>query len=192
MGTWVISFAGLATVYAALGCLVFALIARLLGKKPGWQNLLFVFVTLTFVMLTQHPFPAPGTLSCPVPTATPQLIPLRVVSLTIGFANDGATGMQWLQNRLLAATAMNFFICFVIGLCLPAPWAPPLRAALFGAALTSVVELTQLTGVWGIYPCAYRQFNVDDLLMNFAGVCAGAYAARKLRKSRDRRNPATF
>lgn len=32
-----------------------------------------------------------------------------------------------------------------------------------------MIETTQLTGVWGIYPCAYRVFDVDDLLMNTLG-----------------------
>ena len=94
-----------------------------------------------------------------------------------------AAWIDWVKSRTIAATVMNFVICFVIGLCLPASLATPKRAALFGAALTCGIELSQLTGIWGIYPCAYRQFNVDDLLMNFTGVCLGAVVIRKWRIS---------
>ena len=33
-----------------------------------------------------------------------------------------------------------------------------------GLALSGIIELTQFTGVWGLYPCAYRVFDVGDLL----------------------------
>ena len=73
---------------------------------------------------------------------------------------------------------MNFVTCVVIGLTL-ARHTSRLRAALcFGAGLTLSVELTQLTGLWGLYPCAYRQFNVDDLMLNALGVVVGVLLAR--------------
>jgi glycopeptide antibiotics resistance protein len=43
------------------------------------------------------------------------------------------------------------------------------------------VELTQLTGIWGLYPCPYRQFDVDDLILNTTGVVIGFALARVLR-----------
>ncbi len=40
--------------------------------------------------------------------------------------------------------------------------------------LTSLlIETTQLTGIWGIYPCAYRLFDVDDLITNTLGGILG-------------------
>jgi uncharacterized RDD family membrane protein YckC len=41
----------------------------------------------------------------------------------------------------------------------------------FGVSL--LFELTQLTGLWFIYPCAYRLFSVDDLILNTAGAAIG-------------------
>ncbi|MFI6927462.1 VanZ family protein [Nonomuraea spiralis] len=35
------------------------------------------------------------------------------------------------------------------------------------------IELTQLTGLWGLYPCAYRLFDLDDLIINTAGAGLG-------------------
>jgi glycopeptide antibiotics resistance protein len=46
-------------------------------------------------------------------------------------------------------------------------------AAGAGFAVSLCFELTQLTGVWGSYPCPYRLFDVDDLAVNTAGALVG-------------------
>jgi glycopeptide antibiotics resistance protein len=43
-----------------------------------------------------------------------------------------------------------------------------------GLALSLLVELTQRTGVWSIYSCAYRLFDVDDLIVNTLGATVGS------------------
>jgi len=50
-------------------------------------------------------------------------------------------------------------------------------ATLAGFALSVLIELTQLTGVWFAYPCAYRHFDVDDILFNTLGAAVGALVA---------------
>ena len=50
-------------------------------------------------------------------------------------------------------------------------------AILAGAGLSLFVELTQLTGVWGLYPCAYRVFDVVDLMTNTLGAFSGVLLA---------------
>ena len=47
-------------------------------------------------------------------------------------------------------------------------------ATVLGFAVSLLIEVTQLTGVWGVYPCAYRLFDVDDLLTNTLGAFLGA------------------
>lgn len=49
-----------------------------------------------------------------------------------------------------------------------------LTALLIGLGLSLFVETTQLTGVWGIYPCAYRFFDVGDLMTNTVGAGVGS------------------
>lgn len=49
----------------------------------------------------------------------------------------------------------------------------------FGTSL--LIELTQLTGDWWLYPCAYRVFDVDDLLANTTGAAIGFALAPLLR-----------
>ncbi|MDQ7880180.1 VanZ family protein [Microbacterium sp. QXD-8] len=47
-------------------------------------------------------------------------------------------------------------------------------ALLVGLGLSVFIETTQLTGVWGLYPCAYRVFDVDDMLTNTIGALLGS------------------
>lgn len=48
---------------------------------------------------------------------------------------------------------------------------------LLGFATSLLIETTQTTGVWGLYDCPYRLFDVDDLLVNTLGACVGALLA---------------
>jgi glycopeptide antibiotics resistance protein len=47
-------------------------------------------------------------------------------------------------------------------------------ATLAGFAVSLAVELTQKTGVWHLYSCAYRLFDVDDLIVNTLGATVGS------------------
>ena len=42
-----------------------------------------------------------------------------------------------------------------------------------GLAISLTIETAQLTGGFGIYPCSYRLFDVDDLLLNTCGGLIG-------------------
>ena len=48
-----------------------------------------------------------------------------------------------------------------------------ITTVLLGFALSLTFEVTQLTANFGIYPCTYRQFNVDDLMANTTGALLG-------------------
>lgn len=50
-------------------------------------------------------------------------------------------------------------------------------AVLAGLATTVFIEATQYTGLWGIYPCAYRVADVDDVIANTLGALVGALIA---------------
>ena len=52
-----------------------------------------------------------------------------------------------------------------------------LVTTLLGAATSLFIELTQLTGLWFIYPCAFRTADVDDLMTNTLGTVLGAVLA---------------
>ncbi len=65
-----------------------------------------------------------------------------------------------------------------------------LSATLLGFGLSLFIEVTQLTGVWGIYPCAYRVFDVDDLLLNTVGALLGSLCALMVPGTREEIDPA--
>jgi glycopeptide antibiotics resistance protein/uncharacterized RDD family membrane protein YckC len=54
------------------------------------------------------------------------------------------------------------------------PWWAVIAA---GIGTTLLVEFTQLTGNWGLSPCAYRVFEVDDLILNAGGTVIGLLLA---------------
>lgn len=47
------------------------------------------------------------------------------------------------------------------------------KTILFSFALSLFFELTQLSGLYGIYPRPYRLFDVDDFLLNTTGGLIG-------------------
>ncbi|MFR9731251.1 VanZ family protein [Saccharopolyspora sp. MS10] len=55
-------------------------------------------------------------------------------------------------------------------------------AVLAGFMTSLAVELTQITGIWFLYPCPYRLFDVDDLIANTSGALLGALLAPVLRR----------
>lgn len=53
---------------------------------------------------------------------------------------------------------------------------------LAGFVVSLLIELTQLTGNWFLFPCPYRLFDVDDLLANTLGTAIGVLFTPLLRK----------
>lgn len=62
-------------------------------------------------------------------------------------------------------------------------------ATLVGLATSLVIETTQLTGVWNIYDCAYRLFDVDDLMVNTLGAVGGSLLSAVFVRRRERAEP---
>lgn len=173
MFDFMVWFGGVALVYAAALSIAVCLGMRVFVGRIHWPVMPLVFTTAFFVFLTQHPFPSPGELECPVPSAAPKLRPLDFLTHMARLYELGKPFTDWLQSRWVMAALMNFFLCVVIGFLWATQVRGKLAAALFGFALSLSCELTQLTGLWGLYDCAYRSFNVDDLLLNTLGVVTG-------------------
>ncbi|MGC4109718.1 MAG: VanZ family protein [Nocardioides sp.] len=91
---------------------------------------------------------------------------------------------QQLALNVLLFVPLGFFVRLVVhrGLVV---------TTVLGLALSLAIETTQLTGVWGLYHCAYRVFDVDDLLVNTAGAFLGGVLAW-LFLHRHRRVPETL
>ena len=172
------SYVGWATVYAAAATAVLGGAGRAVGLIRTGRPLVTLFVILFFVGLTQHPFPSPSVLVCPVPKARPNLVPLHFAEAWAWAWQSSDTLAGFMREPSILSMAMNLVLCSLIGVLLC--WHQiRLRAAIvLGAALSLTIELTQLTGIWGLYPCAFRKFDIDDLLVNTLGVVLGYMAAR--------------
>ena len=112
---------------------------------------------------------------------------IRRAAEQAGYAGLG-TPSELLRNRAFLQVVLNvlLFLPFGVFVRLITHRGVVVATAL-GFAVSLLIEVTQLTGVWGVYPCAYRLFDVDDLLTNTLGAFLGAlvsypYAARRRRR----------
>ncbi len=104
-----------------------------------------------------------------------------------GYAGLG-TPSELLRNRAFLQVVLNVLLFVPFGVFVRLiTHRGIVVATVLGFAVSLLIEVTQLTGVWGVYPCAYRLFDVDDLLTNTVGAFLGAlvsypYAARRRRR----------
>ena len=88
----------------------------------------------------------------------------------LGFLDDLAKdGVRALPD-MVANVAFFVPLGFIAGRLLRWRFAPPLALG-FGASL--LIETAQLTGLFGLYPYAYRMFDVLDLFCNTMGAAFG-------------------
>ncbi|OLF17156.1 VanZ family protein [Actinophytocola xanthii] len=174
------------------------------GRAGGWTTLVFycfLFYLLAAAMQTVIPLPSDPAGYCAEQTyaSTPQLRPFYFLQVLEERAGGDWSLRAMVGNGALWSTALNvvllaplgFFLRYLVGMRL-------LSAVAVGAATSLLFELTQLTGLWFVYPCAYRLFSVDDLMLNTVGAALGWLVAGPLARllpslepERDRRRYAT-
>ncbi len=124
------------------------------------------------------PFPPVRSDFCAViGVRRPQLIPFHFLH-DMGKSATGSGLMAMLHNPALTQVLLNvalfiplgMFVRYMFGRSVPV-------TAVIGLGVSLLIETTQLTGDWFIYPCAYRLFDVDDLIANGLGGLIGALAA---------------
>ena len=134
---------------------------------------------VTLLAYTMLPLPGPGW--CDLNPSRPvDLRPLQSLG-DIVRATRGRSPAEAMRTWAVLQVAMNVAL-FV-------PWGVFARrlfdrsiavAVLSGAAMSTVIEATQATGLWGLYGCAYRYGTLDDVLTNGLGALVGAVAAPAL------------
>ncbi|MCP3800004.1 VanZ family protein [Allokutzneria sp. A3M-2-11 16] len=100
---------------------------------------------------------------------------------------DGRQTTQWVPFHFIAelpetfpllSFAFNVALFLPLGVLLRKAYGLQLRWVLLAGFLASlVVEIIQVTGNLGIYPCPYRLFDVDDLMANTLGATLGGLIA---------------
>ncbi|MEV4686779.1 VanZ family protein [Microbacterium sp. LWH3-1.2] len=140
------------------------------GRFVIWgAALVSVMAIWTYTLV---PLPDPDTIACvgvnTDVTAIADDLRGALVRRGGAFATDPAV-LQLLLNVLLFVP-LGFFLRVLGGRGV-------ITALVAGLGLSGFVEVSQLTGVWGLYPCAYRVFDVDDLLTNTLGAVLGSLLA---------------
>lgn len=100
----------------------------------------------------------------------PQLDPLNFV---YDIQKDGLKAVFQLLFNVVLFVPLGFIAKRFLRLRLPA-------TALLSLATTLLIETAQLTGLFGLYPFAYRTFEVDDIINNTLGGILGWFAGRLL------------
>ena len=119
------------------------------------------------------PLPRPEELVCDG-TVRAQLVPFRF----LGDIETGGGVGGLLRDPALRQVILNIALFIPLGVFLRHLFRWPRRwCVVAGLGMSLAIELTQLTGNWFAYPCAYRLFDVDDLLANTLGAVIGVALA---------------
>lgn len=135
---------------------------------------LYGFGLFSYTML---PLPASRSEACYPGRGIPQLVPGRFLEqFSESIATRGLAGFA--TSFVLWQVLFNVILFMPLGV-LAVRW---LRGNIFtglvlGFIASLTIELTQYTGIWGLYDCAYRVADVDDVIVNTAGALIGAIVA---------------
>lgn len=189
-----LAYLGPAAVWAALATAVLwsahAALARRAGRRADPRAVPTLALALFFLILTQHPLPDPATLDCTQGGVAPILRPFATLDhvgrLWVWTRNDPARWPgAWLGSKVLQAAAANLILPALIG----AAYArhaggrrPRARALALAVALSGGAELAQATALFGLYPCPWRTFETDDLILNIGGLMLGFALMRGCRR----------
>ena len=139
-----------------------------------YSFLLYLMVAYFLVIL---PLPDIETVSM-MKTPSYNLIPLHFISeifsLSTFSVSDFATYFPTLKNPVVYEAVFNVFLTVPFGVYLHYYFEFDFKKTLFYSfCLTLFFELTQLSGLYFIYPRGYRVFDVDDLILNTLGGVIG-------------------
>lgn len=131
---------------------------------------------VALVAYTLLPLPD-TTANCGLSAAALELVPGHSIG-DILRETQGLSIVSTLTSRATLQVALNVALFLPFGIIARRYWGRgPGMSILLGAALSLVIETTQLTGIWGIYDCAYRVADIDDLIANTAGAAIGVALA---------------
>ena len=176
----------------AVGLVVFPLLAlvvtipymvyqyRKFGSIPKWRSFLvylFAFYLLCAYFLVILPLPESRTAMVPY-AQDPQLMPfhfLEGIFVWSGFSlADPGTWVNAAKNYIFLESAFNVFLFVPLGMfCryyFKRSW---WQVLVIGALVSLFFEVSQLTGLFGLYAYPYRLFDVDDLILNAFGTLVG-------------------
>ncbi|WP_146078169.1 VanZ family protein [Subtercola sp. Z020] len=138
--------------------------------------LIYLVAVVTYTLL---PLPENNGDFCSVYQAGVQLVPGQFVNdILTEAAGQGGGVNAFLRNPALLQVVFNVALFVPLGMIVRYfTKRTVLVTALIGFGVSLLIETTQITGDWFLYPCAYRLFDVDDLIANSTGSLLGAFLA---------------
>ncbi|WP_062290676.1 VanZ family protein [Demequina phytophila] len=156
---------------------------RRYGRLPAWPLLSAIGLlgaASALAAFTVFPLPRPGQVTCTGEpfVSTWQLTPFASIApIGDALARSGLIGALTGFAFLQVALNVVLFVPYGFFLHQVTRWRG--RVVVLASAGTSLlVEITQGSAVFGLFPCPYRQFDVDDLLLNTAGGAVGLALSR--------------
>ncbi len=156
------------------------------GRLTGWPGLLSagtVAYVCALVAFTLFPVPqlSPEICADQVPGAHLRLMPLQ--SFAGAWAEVGRIGpVASLTSFATLQIVFNVVFFVPLGFLLGHRWRKGLVTTfLIGFGVSLLIESTQGSAVWGLFPCPYRVAEVDDLITNTTGAAIGWLVAFILR-----------
>ncbi|MFD1439795.1 VanZ family protein [Lacticaseibacillus hegangensis] len=160
---------------------------RKYGSFLFWRAVVlysFVFYLLSAYFMIMLPLPSRASVAA-LTTPKYNLVPLTALrtflATTVFSPLHPGTWLAALRQPGFIQPAFNLVLTLPFGVYLRYYFKRSLKQVLvmtFGLSL--FFELTQLSGLYGIYPRPYRLFDVDDLIINTTGGVLGALIAPAL------------
>lgn len=157
---------------------------RKFGSIPWWKTTLvfsFIFYLLCAYFMVILPLPADRT-AVVAYAAHPQLTPFSFIAdMQSGVALDPTSidsWLAWLRSPHVYTVLFNVLLTVPFGAFLRyffhRTW---WQTLLMGFGLSLFFEVSQLTGLFGLYAHPYRLFDVDDLIVNTFGAMLGFWVS---------------
>jgi glycopeptide antibiotics resistance protein len=199
---WIGLVGGTAIFFAVLGPILLVQVRRYgqmsLPRVLGAAGVSIYAVAL--VAYTLLPLPDERA-NCATAHGALELVPGHSIG-DIARETAGFSVLSTLTSHAFLQVVLNVVLFIPFGAIARRYWNRGLVVSiLLGALVSLLIESTQYTGNWGLYECAYRVADVDDVITNTMGAAIGALiapivlgwmpSARALRATRDRARPVT-
>ena len=189
IGTFAIEIAALTVALSIIGFIAMRLRAKKTGRVHGVRQYLltasFALFLASILSLTLTPIGGANSVT------NPELYYPRFYvgwSWQQAWELTAGMGLNRFATTVYAQLFFNIAMFIPLGFFTEGCLRWGLRAtALSGFALSSFIELSQLTGNRGLAGFTYRTFDVDDIVNNTAGAVLGAaciWAVRTIQKRR--------
>ncbi len=149
----------------------------------GFGNTVLAFITVVYALalVTYTLLPLPDTSDVAVLCRSASGPQLRLFAFVGDIAKEGGLSgpRSLLANPAAAQVIFNVILFVPLGMLVRHLFlhgrflAGVISGTVVGFAVSLLIEFTQLTGDWFLYPCAYRLFDVDDLFANTLGALVG-------------------